>query len=238
MPSKAGCPSPRSLWGQGALSFTTVDDPADRQLAPALNCSVSWDCHMKMERIGAESCVKHHSAGFRRPPSPVLSSREPLPSLGLKTHPLSLPSIFPSRYWVLWFVTYRTRSIVTIKSSLFIKTNKQTNKLSSSYVFQIPNLLTSLPSPPTCNTQKRKQKTPTIPLITVLSISTLKSSEGLFFSLHYTMHHSPSSWGYWIERRKHGRLLGSQNPINIWRSSSLFISCLKKKTFMFFLPSN
>ena len=121
-----------------------------------LNCSVSWDCHMKMERYWCWVMLMTPRCWFRRPPSPVLSSREPLPSLGLKTHPLSLPSIFPLRYWVLWFVTYRTRNMVTIKSRLFIKTNKQTNKLSSFYVFQIPNLLTSLPSPPTCNTQKRK----------------------------------------------------------------------------------
>lgn len=166
---------------------------------------------------------------FRRPPSPVLRSREPFPSLGLKTLPLSLPSIFPSIYWVLWFVTYITRNMVTIKSCLFIK------KIffSSFYVFQIPNCVTSLPSPPTCNTQKRRQKTPTRPSRHSAASQPWNPPEGLLLPLYYTMHppHLPEA----IERKTRETL--GPKPYKYLKNSSLFMSCLKKKILFMFLPS-
>ena len=97
---------------------------------------------------------------------PVLSSREPLPSLGLKTHVLSLPSIFPSIYWVLWFVTYRIRNMETIKSHLFIKKQKTENFLPSmSSRFQI--VLLPFPPHPLVIPRKGGRKHLPYPLVTV-----------------------------------------------------------------------
>ena len=134
--------------------------------SPQLNCSVSWDCHMKMERYWSWVMLMTPPCWFRRPPSPVLSSREPLPSLGLKTHVLSLPSIFPSIYWVLWFVTYRIRNMETIKSHLFIKKQKTENFLPSmSSRFQI--VLLPFPPHPLVRPRKGGRKHLPYPLVTV-----------------------------------------------------------------------